>query len=145
MSEGFVLPLRVRYAEADQQGVVFNAHYLTYFDEAMTAFLTWTGLGYADLIASGYDVMLVRSEIDWRGALRWPDEFGVAVRPTRIGRSSFTLGFTVLRGEEPLVEGRTVYACVDVEAHRSTPLPDHLRRALGPVAGAEGEGAGTSG
>ena len=30
---------RVRYLEADQQGVVFNMWYLGYFDEAMAQFL----------------------------------------------------------------------------------------------------------
>ena len=28
------MPLRVRYHECDQQGVVFNAHYLAYADMA---------------------------------------------------------------------------------------------------------------
>lgn len=31
---GFFFPIRVRYAEIDGQGVVFNAHYLTYYDTA---------------------------------------------------------------------------------------------------------------
>ena len=31
--------LRVRYGECDPQGVVFNAHYLAYFDIAITELL----------------------------------------------------------------------------------------------------------
>src|SRR5262249_38045593 len=34
----------VRYAEVDQQGVVFNAHYLTYCDEAMGLLCAQNGL-----------------------------------------------------------------------------------------------------
>ncbi len=30
-------PLRVRWAEIDAQGIVFNGHYLTYLDTAMNA------------------------------------------------------------------------------------------------------------
>ncbi|PRC53846.1 acyl-CoA thioesterase, partial [Mycobacterium sp. ITM-2017-0098] len=30
------MPIAPRYAEVDQQGVVFNGHYLTWFDEACT-------------------------------------------------------------------------------------------------------------
>ena len=31
----FFHPFRVRYSEIDAQGVVFNAHYLTYYDTAI--------------------------------------------------------------------------------------------------------------
>ena len=36
MGEPFTHHLRVRYAECDAQGVVFNAHYLAYFDTSLT-------------------------------------------------------------------------------------------------------------
>ena len=36
MSRVLVHPLRVRYAECDPQGVVFNSRYLEYFDVALT-------------------------------------------------------------------------------------------------------------
>lgn len=34
----FHFPFRVRYSEVDAQAVVFNAHYLTYFDTAITEY-----------------------------------------------------------------------------------------------------------
>ena len=34
----FTHTFRVRYAEVDAQGIVFNAHYLTYFDCAITEY-----------------------------------------------------------------------------------------------------------
>jgi hypothetical protein len=36
----FFHPFRVRYSEIDGQGVVFNAHYLTYFDTTITSLNT---------------------------------------------------------------------------------------------------------
>ncbi|MDT5124383.1 MAG: acyl-CoA thioester hydrolase, partial [Mycobacterium sp.] len=44
MSEPFSMPIVPRYAEIDQQGVVFNGHYLTWFDEACTAFFDHVGM-----------------------------------------------------------------------------------------------------
>ena len=35
--------IRARYAEVDGQGVVFNAHWLTYFDETCTRFVEIVG------------------------------------------------------------------------------------------------------
>ena len=37
--------IRVRYAEIDGQGVVFNAHWLTYFDDSCTRFMQSLGFG----------------------------------------------------------------------------------------------------
>lgn len=97
MGEIFTYRTRVRYSETDQQGVVFNMHYLGYFDEAMNMYLDARGPGYAEMIARGYDVQLVHTEVDWRAALRWQDDAEIAVSPSRIGRTSFTLDFAIRR------------------------------------------------
>jgi acyl-CoA thioester hydrolase len=130
----FAMPLTVRYAEVDQQGVVFNAHYLTWFDEAMTAFLIERGLPYPAMTEAGYDVMLVRSEIDWRAGVRWLDEVAVQVSPARFGRTSFILDFAVVRDGEAVVDGRTVYVCVGADDQQPREIPGALRDALGPAA-----------
>jgi acyl-CoA thioester hydrolase len=66
----FSFPIVPRYAEVDQQGVVFNAHYMTWFDEAFTAFLDHAGMSYPDMIATGLDVQVVRTEIDFMASVR---------------------------------------------------------------------------
>ena len=52
--------IRVRYAEIDGQGVVFNAHWLTYFDDSCTRFMESLGFG-PDFWVSEFDVMLVKA------------------------------------------------------------------------------------
>ena len=74
-----------RYAEVDQQGVVFNGHYLTWFDEACTGFLDHLGVTYPGLIATGHDIQVVHSEIDYLAGVRWRDSVRVAV-PVRADR-----------------------------------------------------------
>ena len=75
----FSLPIVPRYAEVDQQGVVFNGHYLTWFDEACTSFLDHLDVTYPGLIASGHDIQVVHSEIDFMGPVRWRDSVCVEV------------------------------------------------------------------
>ena len=94
MADEFIFPITVRYMEVDQQGVVFNAWYLTYFDDAMTALLRHGGLPYQRMLDAGYDVQLVRSEIDYRAGVRW-GEIEVAVSTSRLGRTSFDLDFQI--------------------------------------------------
>jgi acyl-CoA thioester hydrolase len=118
---------RVRYLEVDQQGVVFNMWYLGYFDEAMSDFLAAGGLPYAEMLASGHDVQLVRSEIDWCSSLRWGDDAEVAVAVDATGRTSFSLRFEVSARGEPIATGRTVYVVVATDGSGKKPIPPELR------------------
>ena len=127
---GFVYEVPVRYAEVDQQGVVFNGWYLTYLDEAMAAYLTARGLPYADLIATGHDVMLVHTELDWTGSLRWGDVASVAVSTEKLGTTSVTLAFHVHRGGLSVCRARTVYVCIAAGTADKRSIPDALRLAL---------------
>ncbi len=132
---GFSFPITPRFAEIDQQGVVFNGHYLTWFDESFTGFLDHAEMSYPDVIAAGYDVQVVRAELDFAAPVRWRDEVRVAVACEQLGSTSFTLAFTVLRrrkGEDEVaaVRGRSVYVVVSTSDWNKRPIPDQLRAAL---------------
>jgi acyl-CoA thioester hydrolase len=115
----------VRYAEVDQQGIVFNSHYLLYCDEAMGAYCEARGLQeFVQL------VRLVSSTLTWSGPARWGDTVTVDVRCTRIGRTSATLAFDVRAGDRPCCAIETTYVHADA-AGIPVPIPDHVRAALG--------------
>jgi acyl-CoA thioester hydrolase len=86
-------------------------------------------------MASGLDMQLVHSEIDYAAPVRWRDTVRVAVVAERVGETSFTIGFTVLRrrdgsDEVATVRGRNVYVVVSTEDWTKRPVPDALRKAL---------------
>lgn len=129
------LPIVPRYAEVDQQGVVFNGHYLTWFDEACTGLLDDLGVAYPDLMAGGYDFQVVHSEIDFVASVRWRDTVRVTAECARVGTTSFTIGFTVLTrrdgtDEHVAVRGHNVYVVVSTDDWAKRPVPDALRVAL---------------
>lgn len=131
----FSLPIVPRYAEVDQQGVVFNGHYLTWFDEACTAFLDRLPVDYEGLMARGFDFKVVHSDIDYLASVRWRDTVRVAVRCEQIGTTSFTLAFSVLRtgageAEQVAVQGRNTYVVVSTDDWAKRPIPDPFREAL---------------
>ncbi|MET7401530.1 thioesterase family protein [Dactylosporangium sp. NPDC005572] len=129
-ADGFVMPWKARYFEVDQQGVVFNAWYLTWFDEAMSGFLAHHGLDAATLVREGLDFQLVRSEIDWRAGVRWGEAVEIAVRPGRIGTTSFDLHFSVRRGGEETCTAKIVYVSVAPDGSGKRPVPDALQEIL---------------
>jgi acyl-CoA thioester hydrolase len=131
----YSLPIVPRYAEVDQQAVVFNGHYLTWFDEAVTGFFDHLGASYPDLMDAGLDMQVVRTEIDYASPVRWRDTVRVAVTCERVGSTSFTIGFTVLRTrgdaeEVAAVRGRNVYVVVSTDDWTKRPVPDAMRAAL---------------
>ena len=135
MSDVFTHPVSVRYLEVDAQGVVFNSWYLAYFDDAMSAFLAARGLPYPAMLEAGFDVQLVRSEIDWRAGVGWQDAIEVAVSTARIGRTSFALDFEVRRdGDEVTCSGRTVYVVVATDGSGKREIPPIIADALGEPA-----------
>ena len=127
-----------RYAEIDQQGVVFNGHYLTWFDEACTALLDELSVDYAELTSAGVDFQVVHSEIDYLTSVRWRDGVRVSAVCDHVGTTSFAIAFTVLRTaaddtqriEQVAVRGRNVYVMVSTDNWTKRGLPDELRRAL---------------
>ncbi|GIP17007.1 4-hydroxybenzoyl-CoA thioesterase [Paenibacillus montaniterrae] len=49
----FVHPIRVRYQETDQMGVVFHGNYVTWFEIGRTEWIRNIGYSYADLESKG--------------------------------------------------------------------------------------------
>lgn len=132
----FEFPVRVRYHEVDAQGVVFNAWYLAWFDEAMTEFLEHRGLTYRAMLDAGYDIQLVHTELDWRAGVGWGEDVVVAVSTARIGRTSFALDFQVRAlddtGERSVTcDCRTVYVVIAVDGSGKQEIPALIHNALG--------------
>jgi len=125
------IPLRVRYFEADQQGVVFNMWYLAYFEDARNAYLEAVGYPLQALLASGHDIQVVAVNIAWKGSVRWGDtDVEVVAHVSRIGESSLTFDFEVKRRDVTLVTGQTVYVIIAADGSGKRPVPADLRAAV---------------
>ncbi len=125
----FSWPTRVRYSEVDNQAIVFNAHYLTYFDCAITEYIVAIGYEYeAEVERSNHDFHTVRALVEWQQPVAKREDIEVFVRPGRIGRSSLTFTFEIHpAGREDLrTTGEVVWVYTNQETHQSAPLPQNL-------------------
>ena len=117
----------VRYGEVDQQGVVFNAHYLLYCDETLNAFCRQR-----DLLEFAELVRLVTSTLTWQGPAHWGDVIEVDARCARIGTSSVTMAFDITASGRPCCTVETVYVHADA-AGTPQPIPEDVRAKLSPA------------
>jgi len=123
--------LRVRWAEVDPQGIVFNANYLMYFDVAATEYWRAIGCPYPNALTDrGIDTFAVKATLEFRAPARFDDVVDILVRATRLGRTSLRLALEVHRGTEPLVSGELVYVIATTDTHEPTPIPTFLRDAI---------------
>jgi acyl-CoA thioester hydrolase len=130
----FVHRLRVRFHECDPQGVVFNAHYFTYFDIALTEMWREAFGSYGEVVAGGTDIVVVEASATFRAPARFDDELDVELRIDRLGTTSTTMATAIRRDGELLVEGRLVHVFVDAKTLAKQPIPDRLRAGLEPYA-----------
>jgi YbgC/YbaW family acyl-CoA thioester hydrolase len=127
----FIHRLRVRWAEVDRQGIVFNGHYLMYFDVGVTEYYRAIGLPYPEGLAQhGTDLYVKKAEIEYHGSAQYDDEIDVCVRVSRLGRSSFDFSIGIFRQQELLVSGRLIYVNADPSTRKAAPVPEFLRAAI---------------
>ena len=129
MPDPFVHRIRVRYAEVDGQGVVFNAHWLTYCDDACTRFMESLGFG-PDFWIHEFDVMLVRAALEWSAPARFDDWVDVEVVPVRLGTKSFDLRYRARVRDEIACVATITYVSVTPGDNTSVEIPQKVRNAL---------------
>jgi len=123
--------LRVRWAEVDMQQIVFNGHYLAYFDTAVAGYWRAMALPYqASMRALGGDLYVRKATLEYEGSARYDDQLQVGIRCTHIGNSSMRLQAAAFRGEQCLVHGELVYVFADPASQRAQPVPPTLRALL---------------
>lgn len=128
------VPLRVRWAEADMQGVVFNGHYLTYCDICLTEYWRALGLRYPEeFVAAGTDTFVRKATIEYHAPARFDDELEVCGRTARIGRSSLSFVVEMFRRggtTRALIGAELVYVNADPKAAVAMPWSASFRHTV---------------
>jgi YbgC/YbaW family acyl-CoA thioester hydrolase len=123
--------LRVRWAEVDLQKIVFNGHYLMYFDTAVAGYWRAMALPYHETMEHlAGDLYVRKATVEYHASAQYDDQLDVGIRTQRIGNSSMLLSCGAFRGEQLLVGGELVYVFADPATMTSKPVPQQLRGVL---------------
>lgn len=127
--------LRVRFNECDAQGIVFNAHYLTYFDITLTEMMRAAFGSYVQLVADhGVDLVVAEARATYVTAARFDDVLAITPTIIRLGTTGMTTNFRVSREGEMLTDGELRHVFVDAATLKKTAIPPMVREALMPFA-----------
>jgi YbgC/YbaW family acyl-CoA thioester hydrolase len=120
--------LRVRWAEVDMQKIVFNGHYLMYFDTAMADYWRALALPYEHTMhALGGDLYVKKASVEYHASARYDDQLDVGLKCQRIGTSSIQFMGAIFCGEQLLITSELIYVYANPATQTSLPVPPRLR------------------
>jgi acyl-CoA thioester hydrolase len=134
VAEPFIHRLRVRYAECDLQGVLFNANYLAYIDHTITELWRAAYGGYTVMLDRGVDIVVAEVTMRYLGSARFDEEVIVEATVTHLGTTSVTTAFRFHRAEDEdlLLTAEIRHVFIDPPTATKTPMPDWAREGLAP-------------
>lgn len=127
----FFHPLRVRWSEVDPYQVVFNGHYLNYFDVGITEYFRNLGLSFTDPAAIGGEFYVRKASLDYQTPALFDDLLQIGVRVGLVGNSSVQFLLGVFRDGQLLVSGEIIYVNTDPATRQPAPVANHLRERIG--------------
>jgi acyl-CoA thioester hydrolase len=122
--------VRVRYGECDPQGIVFNAHYLTYFDLSITELWRASLGSYQAMTDRGVDIVVAQARVRFHLPARFDELLNLHVGVTRLGTTSLSTAHRVTRDRDLLAEGELHHVFVELPGLRKISIPDWIRRPL---------------
>ncbi len=105
--------IRVIYADTDQMGVVYYSNYLRFFEAARNEWLRAKGVRWRD-VEEAHAVYLPVAEVkaSYKRPARYDDVIAVETRLGDLGLVSLRFDYRIVRGDDLLVLGHTVHACI---------------------------------
>jgi YbgC/YbaW family acyl-CoA thioester hydrolase len=120
--------LRVRWVEVDLQQIVFNGHYLMYFDVAIADYWRALALPYEQMVTRfGGDLYVKKATLEYHASAQVDDLLEVGVRCERIGNSSLTFAMAVFCQHRLLISGELIYVFAEPALQKPKPVPAELR------------------
>jgi len=132
MGAPLIHTLRVRYAECDAQGVVFNAHYLAYFDVSITELWRAAFGSYQAMLDRGLDIVVAEAALRFRAPARFDEELTLEVAIARLGTTSILSDHLIRHDQRIVVEGSLRHVLVDRETLTKIEIPVWAREGLAP-------------
>ncbi|MBQ4839460.1 MULTISPECIES: acyl-CoA thioesterase [Pseudoalteromonas] len=96
----FKVDFKVRDYECDLQGIVNNSVYFNYLEHARHEFLAYKNIDFAALAEQKVNLVVIRSEMNYKGSLRPGDTFYVEVEVEKVSKLKFAFHQKVVRSSD---------------------------------------------
>ena len=125
---------RIRYYELDPQGIMHNANYLAFYDQAVVEYYREYDFDYEkEIEETNKDWHTVQVTVQYNKPLYFDDEIEVGLKIKEIGNSSMTwvMGMFLKGTGELASASEIVHVYTDIETKKPTKITDDLKAKLG--------------
>lgn len=119
----FSVDFKVRDYELDMQGIVNNSVYFNYLEHARHEFLLAKGVDFAVLARDKINLVVVRSEMDYKASLTSGDKFQVTVQFEQISKLKFGFRQQVIRtvDQKLMLDALVIGAAINAQGRPFAP------------------------
>lgn len=127
----FVAKNIVRMHDTDMAGILYFPRQFRFIHDAWEDLMEVEGLSFQKLFTDqDWAFVVAHAESDYLKPLQVGNPLEVQIQLEKIGNTSFTLKFSILREEELVGTGKTVHVTIDRITRKKIRVPDELRKKL---------------
>lgn len=122
---------RVRYADTDTMGVVYNGNYARFFEIGRTELLRSIGLPYAALEREGFLLPVLELHVGFHSPARYDEVLAIETSYVHIPvTASIRLSYVITRDDVLIADGYTKHSFVMAATWRPTRPPQSFVHAV---------------
>lgn len=118
---------KIYYHDTDCGGVVYNANYLKYLEEARTEYYAEHGLIMKDMIHQGTFFVVARQEIDYKAPAHYGDILEIKTWPAEMSSARIDFLAEIKNQDGKLIsQSKTILVCVGKD-FKPKKIPEEIR------------------
>ena len=115
--------IRVRYAETDAMGLVYNSEYLVYFEVARGELMRSIGYPYSEFEKAGYVLPLVEAHVNFKTPAHYDDLLEIHAQLIFEMKATLRIEYNIFRGNTTIAEGYTVHSFLNKNLNKPVKPP----------------------
>ena len=108
--------IRVRYADTDKMGIVYNGNYLTYFEIGRTELLRSLGMPYAVLEQQGFQLPVIEAHIVYKVPAEYDDILSIKATCKMERGILLNISYEITKDNILLTRGHTIHPFMNIKS-----------------------------
>lgn len=122
----YTTKIRVRYAETDKMGFVYNGNYFTYSEVGRAEFMRNFGLPYTVCEEHNIQMPLVEAGMKYKHPAFYDDVLAIETSLEPITGATVRFRYNILRDNTTIAEGFTVHSFMDIHTKKPVRPPKFI-------------------
>ncbi len=115
---------RVRYADTDKMGYVYNGMYLTFFEVGRAELMRHFGLSYTEFEKLGFFLPLVEAHVNYKNPAYYDDLLEIeAILDYQTISSTMKFQYSIVTNGKLVAEGHTIHSFIKADTRKPVRPP----------------------